>query len=131
MIHYLNETSATCYKGFNVVYSHNTNVFSKCDQIGRKLQIWSHLLETSLMKNFTLCAVSFIYFIESSGQVTLEVTCQTMLHNSICWLLILITTVTLLSIWLIYLNRHQGSSHILKHISVWQNLVIQLLPSLR
>ena len=50
------------------------------------------------MKNFTLCAVSFIYFIESSGQVTLEVTCQTMLYNSICWLLILITTVTLLSI---------------------------------
>ena len=26
--------------------------FSKCDQISRKLQIWSHLLKKSLMKNF-------------------------------------------------------------------------------
>ena len=26
--------------------------FSKCDQIRRKLQIWSHLLNKSLMKNF-------------------------------------------------------------------------------
>ena len=26
--------------------------FSKCDQISRKLLIWSHLLKKSLMKNF-------------------------------------------------------------------------------
>ena len=26
--------------------------FSKCDQIRRKLQIWSHLLKKSLMENF-------------------------------------------------------------------------------
>ena len=26
--------------------------FSKCDQIRRKLQIWSHLLKKSLLKNF-------------------------------------------------------------------------------
>ena len=34
------------------------NFFSKCDQIRRKLQIWSHLLKKSLMKNFIFCAVS-------------------------------------------------------------------------
>ena len=32
--------------------------FSKCDQIRRKLRIWSHLLKKSLIKNFIFCAVS-------------------------------------------------------------------------
>ena len=31
--------------------------FSKCDQICRKLQIWSHLLKKSLRENFLFCAV--------------------------------------------------------------------------
>ena len=31
--------------------------FSKYDQIRRKLQIWSHLLEKSLMENLIFCAV--------------------------------------------------------------------------
>ena len=31
--------------------------FSKCDQIRRKLWIWSHLLKKSLMENFIFCAV--------------------------------------------------------------------------
>ena len=31
--------------------------FSKCDQIRRKLRIWSHLLNKSLMENFIFCAV--------------------------------------------------------------------------
>ena len=31
--------------------------FSKCDQIRRKLRIWSHLLKKFLMKNFTFCVV--------------------------------------------------------------------------
>ena len=31
--------------------------FSKCDQIRRKLWIWSHLLQKSLMENFIFCAV--------------------------------------------------------------------------
>ena len=31
---------------------------SKCDQIRRKLRIWSHLLEKSLMENFILCAMT-------------------------------------------------------------------------
>ena len=32
--------------------------FSKCDQIRRKLRIWSHLPTKSLMKNFIFCAVT-------------------------------------------------------------------------
>ena len=35
--------------------------FSKCDQIRRKLWIWSHLLEKSLMENFPFCAVHYIF----------------------------------------------------------------------
>ena len=31
--------------------------FSKCDQIRRKLRIWSHLLMKSLMENFISCPV--------------------------------------------------------------------------
>ena len=31
---------------------------SKCNQIRRKLQIWSHLLEKSIMENFIFCAVN-------------------------------------------------------------------------
>ena len=34
------------------------DLFSKCDQIYRKLKIWSHLLKKSLMENFILCAVN-------------------------------------------------------------------------
>ena len=32
---------------------------SKCDQILRKLRIWSHLLKKSLMENFIFCVVVF------------------------------------------------------------------------
>ena len=32
--------------------------FSKCYQIHRKLQIWSHLLKNHLMENFLFCAVA-------------------------------------------------------------------------
>ena len=35
---------------------------SKCDQIRRKLQIWSHLLKKPLMENFIFCAVFYIAF---------------------------------------------------------------------
>ena len=31
--------------------------FSKCEQIRRKLRIWSHLLKKTLMENFIFCAV--------------------------------------------------------------------------
>ena len=33
--------------------------FSKCDQIRRKLRIWSHLLKKSLIENLIFCAVDF------------------------------------------------------------------------
>ena len=33
------------------------DLLSQCDQIRRKLQIWSHLLKKSLMENFIFCAV--------------------------------------------------------------------------
>ena len=38
----------------------------KCDQIHRKLRIWSHLLKKSLMENFIFCAVvgSKKYFLD-------------------------------------------------------------------
>ena len=32
--------------------------FSKCDQIRRKLRIWSHLLKKSLIENFIFCALT-------------------------------------------------------------------------
>ena len=33
------------------------DLFSKCDQIHRKLQIWSHLPKKSLTENFIFCAI--------------------------------------------------------------------------
>ena len=33
------------------------NFFSKCDQIRSFLQIWSHLLNKTLMENFIFCPV--------------------------------------------------------------------------
>ena len=35
--------------------------FSKCDQIRRKLRIWSHLLRKSLMVNFIFCTVTPLF----------------------------------------------------------------------
>ena len=35
--------------------------FKKCDQIRKKMRIWSHLLKKSLMGNFINCAVYIIY----------------------------------------------------------------------
>ena len=37
--------------------------FSKCDQIRRKLRIWSHLLKKSLIENFIFCAVKMKNFL--------------------------------------------------------------------
>ena len=34
--------------------------FSKCDQILRKLRIWSYLLKKSLIENFIFCAIIFL-----------------------------------------------------------------------
>ena len=39
------------------------DVFSKCDQIPRKQQTWSHLMNKSLMENFIFCTmVTFLIF---------------------------------------------------------------------
>ena len=39
----------------------------KCDQIRKKLQIWSHLLDKSLIENFIFCAVyTAIIFVATS-----------------------------------------------------------------
>ena len=37
------------------------DLFSKCDQIHRKLRIWSYLLKKSLMENFIGCAVKHLW----------------------------------------------------------------------
>ena len=39
--------------------------FSKCDQIPRKLRVWSYLLKKSLLENFIFWAVSQSSFINS------------------------------------------------------------------
>ena len=41
--------------------------FSKCDQIRRKLRIWSHLLKKSLMQNFIFCAVIVVLKLYSAS----------------------------------------------------------------
>ena len=43
------------------------NFFSKCDQIRRKLRIWSHLLKKSLMENFIFCAVPLAIWVTTSS----------------------------------------------------------------
>ena len=46
--------------------------FSICNQIQRKLRIWSHLLKNSLMENFTFCAVLiniFWFFVEIAVRI--------------------------------------------------------------
>ena len=39
---------------------HKNEISTKCDQIYRKLQIWSHLLKKSLMENFIFCAEGLV-----------------------------------------------------------------------
>ena len=45
------------------------DLFSKCDQIHRKLQIRSHLLRKSLMGNFIFCALKWVmtYFFQEEN----------------------------------------------------------------
>ena len=40
--------------------------FSKCDQIRRKLRIWSHLLKKSLMENLIFCAMTYLLSLVSA-----------------------------------------------------------------
>ena len=49
-------TSATLHKKIKFSVK---DFFSKCDQIRKKLRIWSHLQKKSLIENFTFCAVRY------------------------------------------------------------------------
>ena len=57
--------------------------FSKCDQICRKLRIWSHLLTKSLMENFIFwCSVPFfIYFLQSESDCVSNDCCYDVLFS--------------------------------------------------
>ena len=46
--------------------------FSKCDQICRKLYVWSHLPRKSLMENFISCAVRDWSFTSAERTVGFE-----------------------------------------------------------
>ena len=48
-------TLGWCHCTKNEVF--HEDFFSKCDQIRKKMRIWSRLLKKSLMKNLFLCAV--------------------------------------------------------------------------
>ena len=60
-IHMMNLSNET-----KIFSSHKKTKFSiedfliKCDQIRRKLRIWSHLLKKSLVENFIFCAMHFL-----------------------------------------------------------------------
>ena len=45
------------------------NFFSKCDQIRRKLRIWSHILKKSLMENFIFCTVKVLTNFKLNGHL--------------------------------------------------------------
>ena len=47
----------------------NKDFFSKCDQIRRKLRIWSHLLKKSLME---ICAVDVKYLARNNSYVRIS-----------------------------------------------------------
>ena len=49
---FIYNVNASIYSKFSI-----KDFFSKCDQIRRKLPIWSHLLKKSLMENFIFCTV--------------------------------------------------------------------------
>ena len=49
-----------------------TDFFSKFDKIHRKLRIWSHLLEKSIMENFIFCAVCIDWDCTRMVLLTLE-----------------------------------------------------------
>ena len=50
--------------------------FSKCEQVCSLQQIWSHLLNKSLMKNFILCCAKSFYPIQDVGR---QKVCSTIL----------------------------------------------------
>ena len=63
------------------------DIFSKCDQVPRKLRIWSYLLKKSLMENLFFCAVKIILTIVSLTGKHAE------LINIWCWIIFKLTSV--------------------------------------
>ena len=58
--------------------------FTKCDQIRKKLWIWSHLLKKSFFENFIFCAVSVEQEVSddlSVWSLTYHVTLQVRTHR--------------------------------------------------
>ena len=47
--------------------------FNKCDQIHRKLSIWSHLLKKPLIENFIFCAVYLRQSFNGVSKIALEI----------------------------------------------------------
>ena len=80
--------------------------FSKCDQIRRKLRIWSHLLKKSLVENFIFCAVfntiphNELHF--SIATWNLEVSREQLLLGSV---------LSSLQVYIYQLRRSAGSMH--------------------
>ena len=74
--------------------------FSKCDQIRRKLRIWSHLLKKSLVEKFIFCAV-----IETESRI------RSILHSSQPIRLKIFCTLT---INILFINELSSRSAIIK-----------------
>ena len=53
----LSQKNISCYSTAQKMKFSIKDFFSKCDQICRKLRIWSHLRKNPLMENFIFCAV--------------------------------------------------------------------------
>ena len=49
-----------------------TDFFSECDQIRRKLRIWSHLLKKYVMENLIYCVVHYLLIIIQVSVQTLK-----------------------------------------------------------
>ena len=107
--------------------------FSKCDQIRRKLQIWSHLLKKSLMGNFIFCVVIApilfvqpprISFFNSHCEkfVNLPLGKQSSFFQSIRyhWLCFLCPKIELLPIK--FLTRSKVSRIVEKQLTFWKNV---------
>ena len=60
------------------------NFFSKCDQIRRKLRIFSHLLNKSLMENFIFCAVDKLHLYLSYKERIIMKIGETEIKSSNC-----------------------------------------------
>ena len=95
--------------------------FSECDQIRRKLRIWSYLVKKSLMENFVFCAVSTHFKLlvsfhippkkkmvkkETSGVKRTK--CR-VLKNILSWDVVMMSIVCILSVFRIVLRKTSWS----------------------